>query len=141
MEGRIFANLAAEKTHIFSELAGIAKQHSYRLGQMVPAMQMVASARFRYSAAFVPWTDAELDSVHRDWLQVRRAAWRLPPGYASASFVLAKDQGGCPVTHPRVLVIQALTTHIEQLHALPDELRQTTIDRYRWLCLRCRYGA
>ena len=133
-------NLAAEKTHIFSvtkELVGVAKQHRYLLGQMVPAMQMVASARFRYSAALVPWTDAELDCVHKVWLQVHRAAWHLPPGYASAPFVLPEYKGGCPVAHPRVLMIQALTTHIEQLCALPDELRQTTIDRYRRLCVRC----
>ena len=133
-------NLEAEKTHIFSvtkELVGIAKQHRYLLGQMVPAMQMVASARFRYSAALVPWTDAELDCVHKVWLQVHRAAWRLPPGYASAPFVLPEDKGGCPVAHPRVLMIQALTTHIEQLCALPDELRQNTINRYRRLCVRC----
>ena len=95
---------------------------------MVPAMQMVASARFRYSAALVPWTDAELDQIHKVWLQVHRSAWRLTPGYASAPLVLPEAKGGCPVAHPRVLMIQALTTHIEQLCALPDELRQTAID-------------
>ena len=133
-------NLAAEKTHIFSatkELVGIAKHHRYLLSQMVPAMQMVASARFRYSAALVPWTDAELDQIHKVWLQVHRSAWRLTPGYASAPLVLPETKGGCPVAHPRVLMIQALTTHIEQLCALPDELRQTTIARYRRLCVRC----
>ncbi len=46
---------------------GIAKHHHFLLGQMVSAMQMVAAARFRYSAALVPWTDAELRKV---WLQV-----------------------------------------------------------------------
>ncbi len=42
-------NLAEEKAHVFSatkELSSVAKHHSYRLGQMVPAMQMVAAARF-----------------------------------------------------------------------------------------------
>ena len=73
-------NLAAEKTHILSvtkELTSVAKQHSYLLSQMVPAMQMVASARFRYSAALVPWTEAELDRLHKSWLQLHRAASRL----------------------------------------------------------------
>ena len=90
-------NLAAEKSHIISatkELVGVAKQHrSYLLSQMVPAMQMVASGRFRYSAALVPWTDAELDELHRTWLQVHRAAWRLPPGYASTPFLLPRRGG------------------------------------------------
>jgi hypothetical protein len=41
-----------------------------------------------------------------------------PPGYASAPFVLPEAKGGCPVVHPRVMMIQALTTHIEQLCVL-----------------------
>jgi hypothetical protein len=64
---------------------------------MVPAMQMVASVRFRYSAALVPWTDAELDQLHKVWLQVHCAAWRLPPGFASAPFVLPEPQAGLTV--------------------------------------------
>ena len=135
-------NLAAEKAHVFSatrELVGVAKQHSscYLLSQMVPAMHMVGSARFSYSAALVPWSDSELDKLHKTWLQVHRAAWRLPPGFPSAPFVLPGEQAGLPVPHPRVVLVQALTTHIQQLCALPDELRQATIDRYRRLCNRC----
>ncbi len=49
----------------------------------------------------------------------------------------ARERGDCPITHPLVLMIQALTTHIKQLCALPDELRQTTIDRYRRLSDLC----
>ena len=61
----------------------MAKQHSscYLLSQMVPAMHLVGSARFSYSAALVPWSDSELDKLHKTWLQVHRAAWRLPPGF------------------------------------------------------------
>jgi hypothetical protein len=96
-----------------------------------------ASARFRYSAALVPWTDAELDKLHKVWLQVHRVAWRLPPGFPSAPFVLPEKQGCIPLAHPRVAIVQALTTHIEQLCALPDEMQQTSIHRYRRLCDRC----
>ncbi len=134
-------NLAAEKSHIFSatkELVGVAKQHL--LSQMVPTIQMGASGRFRYSApsaALGPWTDTELDELHRVWLHVHRSAWRLQPGFASGPFLLPEERGGCPVTHPRVLLIQALSTHVGQLCALPDILRQTTIERYRRLCDSC----
>jgi hypothetical protein len=69
--------------------------------------------------------------------QVHRAAWRLTPGFPSAPFVLPGEQAGLPVSHPRVALVQALTTHIEQLCALPDDLRQTTIDRYIRLSNRC----
>ncbi len=56
---------------------------------------------------------------------------------ASAPFVLPEAQAGLTVPHPLVVLIQALTTLIEQLCALPDELRQQTVNRYRRLCDRC----
>ena len=138
--GVLAPGLASERSHIFSatkELVGIAKGHKYLVSQMVPAMHMVATSRFRYSAPLVPWTDAQLNELYRVWLQVHRAAWRLPAGYPSAPLTLPGDHGGCPVTHPRVLLVQALAKHIEQLVALPDDLRQDTITRYRRLCANC----
>ena len=113
------------------------RHHKYLLCQMVPAMRMVAASRFRYSAPLVPWTDAELDVLHSKWLQVQRAAWRLPPGYPSAPLVLPAKHGGCAEMHPVVLLVQALAKHIEQLVALPDELRATTLRKYRKLCDSC----
>ena len=71
--GAASPGLTSEKAHIFSatkELVGIAKGHKLLLGQMVPAMHLVATSRFRYSAPLVPWTDAELNDLHRVWLQV-----------------------------------------------------------------------
>ena len=132
--------LTEEKQHIFAvtrDLIKIARRHKYLLCQMVPAMHMVATSRFRYSAPLVPWRDAELDKMHAVWMQVQRAAWRLPPGYASAPLMFPSRCGGCPVVHPKVILVQALAKHIEQLVALPDELRQTTIRRFKRLCDSC----
>ena len=132
--------LAAEKLHIHSaaqDVVGKSRRHKYLLCQMVPAMRMVATARFRYSAPLVPWTDAELDKLHAVWLQIQRAAWRLPPGYPSAPLVFPSARGGCPEAHPVVPMIQALAKHIEQLVALPDELRETAIRKYKRLCDNC----
>ena len=117
--------LVSEKDHILSstqELVGLSTGHKLLLGQMVPAMHLVATSRFRYSAPLIPWTDAELNNLHRVWLQVHRAAWRLPPGFPSAPLTLPSEHGGSPVTHPRVMLVQALAKHIEQLVALPDDL-------------------
>ncbi len=104
---------------------------------MVPAMHMVATSLFRYSAPRVPWRDAELDKLHAVWLQVERAAWWLPPGNASAPLLLPSRCGGCQVAHPKVIMMQALAKHIEQLVVLPDELRETTIRRFKRLCDKC----
>jgi len=132
--------LTEEKAHILSsskDVASKARHHKYLLCQMVPAVRMVASARFRYSAPLVPWTDAELDKLHAVWLQIQRAAWRLPPGYPSAPLAFPSARGGCPEAHPVVPMVQALAKHIEQLVALPDELRETTIRKYKKLCDSC----
>jgi hypothetical protein len=114
--------LSAEKQHVIAatkELVGITKRHQYLVGQMVPAMQMVCSSRFRYSAPLVPWTDAELEDMQRVWLRVHKAAWLLPPGYPGAPFLLPSGQGGEPIGHPRVVLTQALAKHIEQLVRRP----------------------
>ena len=132
--------LAAAKQHLFDvtrELTDVAKHHRLLLSQMVPAMEMVTSARFRYGAPLVPWTDAELNRLHKTWLQVNRAAWRLPPGYPSAPLVFPGEHGGCPVAHPIVSMVQALAKHLEQLVALPDEIRETTCRKYKQLCAAC----
>jgi hypothetical protein len=105
--------LAAERAHIFAATKDIiskVRRHQYLLGQMVPAMRMVATSRLRYSAPLVPWTDAKLDRLHRVWLQAQRAAWRLPPGYPSAPFVFPSARGGCPEAHPVVPMVQARRT-------------------------------
>ena len=115
-------------------MASIARHHRYLLGQMVPAMHMVATARFRYSAALIARTDSELRRLHSNWLQVHKVAWMLPPGNASAPLMFPSSHGGCPVAHPVVHLVQALATHIEQLVALPDELRDATVEKYRRLC-------
>ena len=134
--------LVSEKDHIFSatrELVGIARGHKLLLGQMVPAMHLVAISRFRYSAPLVPWTDAELNDLHRVWLQVHRAAWCLPSGSPCAPLSLPSEHGGSHVAHPRVMLVQALAKHIEQLVALPDDPLQDTIAQYRQLCTSCGY--
>ncbi len=80
-------NLDAEKAHVFSvtkDIIGVTKQHRYLLSQMVPAMDIVASARFCYSAALVPRSDAELDRLYKTRLQVHLTAWRLTPDFPSA---------------------------------------------------------
>jgi hypothetical protein len=39
--------------------------------------------------------------------------------------------------HPFVPMIQALAKHVEQLVALPDELRETAICKYKRFCDSC----
>ena len=107
------------------ELSSMAKHHCYCLGQMVPAKQMVAAARSRYSAALVPWTDAELDQLHKVWLQVNRAAWPCHQVSRQLRLCCRKRRPASrrlTVPHPRVVLIKALVMLLEQLCAPSDEL-------------------
>ena len=71
------------------------------------------------------------------WMQVEQAAWKLQRSVPPAQFRLLPNSGGTPQDHPRKVLIQALAMHIQQLVALPDELRASTIDRFRQLCTTC----
>ncbi len=117
---------------------------------------MVACSRFRYSAPSVPWLDAELNRLHLKWIGLAKVAWKVHPGFPAAPFKFPTTQAGSPVQHPRVyhvlLTHRSILTaarsvhtrlafsasgqgptlyrrspHIEQLVALPDELRDRTI--------------
>lgn len=131
---------AEEVQHVLRSTRELKRQlasHQMPLSLMVPSMRMVAAARFQYSAALVPWTDAQLEEVFKVWMQVEKAAWRLQASSPSALFRLPPDSAGSPLEHPRVVLIQALSTHVRQLVALADDLRESTIRRYRKLCSSC----
>ncbi len=144
------------------DIKGKVRCHKYLLtvlSRMVPAVSMVATSCLWYSVPLFPWTDAELD--HRVWLQVQRArpggtrcrgpggcgAGRglealeaLPGGLEAASWppsCTALVRQRCSEAHPVVPMIQALAKHMEQLVALPDELRLTTVRKFKTLCDSC----
>jgi len=126
-----------EREHVMGsvrELRDQVKLHRYNLDQMVQPIQSVASSRFRYSAPLVPWSDAQLDHLHAKWAGLSKASWKLPPSFPSAPLTFPPSHGGLPIPHPRVYLVQALATHIEQLVAFPDDLRERTIRQYRQLC-------
>jgi hypothetical protein len=103
--------------------------------QLAPAMRMMAGAKFAYSAGLMPWSDSELDDLHKDWLQVERAAWKLHRGYPSAPLTLP-ERNVC-MQHPRITYIQALLTHVEALVALQDKIHERAVGACRALCTAC----
>ena len=126
-----------EVTHIMTttkELLQVVAKHVYTVGQMTAVIHSVATARFRYSAAMVPWTDKELDRLHNLWIRLQKGAWRLPPSFPGAVFSFSEDQGGMPVPHPKVFQLQALKQHIEQLALWDDDILACARSQYRQLC-------
>ena len=123
-----------EIAHIFavtSELIPIVTKHGYSTAQMSAVMHSVATARFRYSAALVPWTDQKLNKLHTVWIRLQKGAWRLPSSYPGALFKFPEEQGGMPVTHPKVFLLQALTLHVEQLTLHQDDILRCAQLKYK----------
>jgi hypothetical protein len=101
---------------------------------MIPAIE-TAKFRVGYSVPsavldLVPWADSELNQMSKTLLQVHslRAAWGWSPCFCQYHLCCLKSRPACRChTLGWYRCMQSLTTHIEQLFALPDELLQTTM--------------
>ena len=133
----LMGNLQAEVDHILqgvADLKPVVSKHGYLTEQMTAVMNSVTVARFRYSAALVPWTPGQLNKLYQRWTMIHKLAYRLTPGLAGAIFTLPASTGGCPLAHPRVALVQALTQHLEALVVWDDDLRAQARLRYQRLC-------
>ena len=137
----LLGDFKAERQHITDctmALLPIVIKHRYTTEQMTSVISSVAFSRFRYSAAFVPWSDSQLNKHHTLWLRLFKGAWRLAAGFPAAPFKFPNSQGGCPVPHPKVFLLQALASHVEQLVTFDDDIRATATLHYQ--LLRTSYG-
>jgi hypothetical protein len=81
---------------------------------------MVASSRFRYSALLVLWPHVQLDRLHMIWISLAKAAWKGLPYFPAAPFRVPNSQASSRAPDPKLYLVQALATHVEQLVALRD---------------------
>ena len=131
----------AEAAHIMegvTELMTVVHKHHYTTEQMTAVMSSITESRFRFSAALVPWTNAQMTELYRRWTMVHKLAFRLQKGLAGALFNLPSSAAGSPLPHPRVALLQALTQHVEQLVLWDDDIRAQARWQYQRLCTR--YG-
>ena len=120
------------------DLLPVVTKHGYTLRQMTEVIHSVATARFRYSAALVPWTDGQLNKLHKLWIRLQKGAWRLPPSFPGAVFLFPEEHGGLPVPHPKVFLLQALALHVEQLALWDDDVLACA--RLQYTRLRSSFG-
>ena len=116
------------------DLISVATKHVYTTEQMTAVISSVASARFRYSAALVPWTGTQLNKLDQLWIRLHKLAFRLQSAFPQAPFKLPPAAGGCPLIHPRVLQLQALTQHVQQLALWEDDILAQAQLQYKTLC-------
>ena len=94
---------------------------------------------FRYSAALVPWTGAELGELEKLWVQAYKRAWLLPLSTASDVFTLPQEVGGLGYPRPLGIMAQELCRHLQRSIKHDDvakQIAQWDLDQTleKWAC-------
>ncbi len=86
-------NLSAEKEHVLTEM----KQRLEAPAEdRVLSQRVIATAVcsvFCFSAGFVDWTRAEIDSISKIWTPEYKQAWALPRNMDRSPFILDQSNG------------------------------------------------
>jgi len=69
---------------------------------------------FRFSAALIEWSQSELESLQKIWVQAYKNAWHVPWSSANSLLTFPTAEGGheCPL--PSGVLTQALLQHVDQ---------------------------
>ena len=75
-------DFSAEKAHVCStmkqRLDALAEDRVLSQKEKEVIIYTAVCSVFRYSAGFVDWSKAELDSISRMWARAYKRAWTLP---------------------------------------------------------------
>ena len=100
------------------------EHHPLTPEQAVELFVSVGVGAFRYSAALVPWTAAELGELEKVWVQAYKRAWLLPLSTASDVFTLPQEAGGLGYPRPLAIMAQELCRHLQRSVKHDDVAKQ-----------------
>ena len=94
---------------------------------------------FRFSAAQVRWSQAELDQLQLAWIQAYKRAECLANGTANDTFVFPKKWGGEELSTPVNIITQELCNNIRRCLVHDDVAKSITIQELQrakdeWMC-------
>jgi hypothetical protein len=95
-------DFSAEKAHVCStmkrRLDALAEDRVLAQKEKEVIICTAVCSVFRYSAGFVDWSKAELDSISRMWARAYKRAWTLPGSMDTSPIILGQPEGGrgCP---------------------------------------------
>ena len=95
-------DFSAEKEHVRTEmkqrLEALAEDRILAKKEKERVIETVVCSIFCYSAGFVDWTGAELNSISKMWTRAYKQAWALPGSMDSSPIILDQSTGGrgCP---------------------------------------------
>jgi hypothetical protein len=99
----------------------------------------MAVSVFRFSAAQVRWSQAELDQLQSLWLQAYKRAESLINGTANDVFIFPKKWGGEELSTPVNIIAQELCNNITRCLVHDDVAKSITIQELQrakdeWMC-------
>ena len=100
------------------------EHHPLTPEQAIELFVSVGVGAFRYSAALVPWTAAELGELEKVWVQAYKRAWLLPLSTASDVFTLPQEAGGLGYPRPLAIMAQELCRHLQRSVKHDDVAKQ-----------------
>jgi hypothetical protein len=103
--------------------------------------QSMAVSVFRFSAAQVRWSRAELDQLQSLWARAYKRAEYLANGTASDVFVFPQKWGGEELSTPINIIAQELCNNIRRCLVHDDVTKSITVQELQrakdeWMCHR-----
>ena len=110
------------------EAAAQLRRTVYTRDQIEKLLEICVIPIFLYTAAIVPWTPTELNTINNIWISIRKYAFKLPIQSASAPYQTGIHEGG--LGHPPIEwhLLRAQHTHMEQCLLHNDELAALFIE-------------
>ena len=113
-------DMAKTKQRVFTktrEVLGLLTHHPLECIESKIAKELFHSKAvsvFRFSAAQVRWSKAELDQLRSLWVQAYKRAENLPKGTASDIFIFPEKRGGEELSTPANIIAQELCNNIRR---------------------------
>jgi hypothetical protein len=121
------------------EVLGLLTHHPLESKIAKELFHSMAVSVFRFSAAQVRWSKAELDQLRSLWVQAYKRADHLPKGTASDIFIFPEKRGGEELSTPINIIAQELCNNIRRSLVHDDVAKSITVMELQrakdeWMC-------
>jgi len=135
-------NIAVTKHRVLvktKEVLGLLTHHPLETKIAKELFQSMAVSVFRFSAAQLRWSHAELDQLQSLWVQAYKRAEYLANGTATAVFIFPKKWGGEELSIPVNIIVKEFCNNIRRCLVHDDVAKSITIQELQrakdeWMC-------
>jgi hypothetical protein len=135
-------NIAVTKHRVLvktKEVLGLLTHHPLETKIAKELFQSMAVSVFRFSAAQLRWSHAELDQLQSLWVQAYKRAEFLANGTATAVFIFPKKWGGEELSIPVNIIVKEFCNNIRRCLVHDDVAKSITIQELQrakdeWMC-------